>query len=303
MHIDQNGLMASTIKLTGHQGDVLSTKFSKCGNYLASAGRDRQVLVWDIFSPQCRNLGVCKGHKNAIIDLKWDSELEDQFACKQPPRIHTCSADKTLITWDTVDFSRIRSYKGHTDIVNSVDCSYKTGGFSGTQDLLVSGSDDGTVKIWDFRDSKYMRSFNVGYQVMSVAFSKNNDLLFFGGLDNSIRAVNLRTNSIEYSLLGHTDTVTGLALSHKGDYLLSNGMDNTVRLWDVRPYVAHSTRMVRLFTGATHNFEKNLLRCGWSGDDSLVTAGSADRTVNIWETDSGKLRHRLGGHSGSVNDV
>jgi len=56
---------------------VLCTKFSKCGNYLASAGRDRLVFVWDIFDPQCRNIGVCKGHKNAILDLKWDSELED----------------------------------------------------------------------------------------------------------------------------------------------------------------------------------------------------------------------------------
>jgi Prp8 binding protein len=70
-------LMSPTIKLSGHQGDVLCSKFSKCGNYLASAGRDRLVLVWDIFDPQCRNLGACKGHKNAIIDLKWDVELED----------------------------------------------------------------------------------------------------------------------------------------------------------------------------------------------------------------------------------
>lgn len=60
--------------------------------------------------------------------------------------------------------------------------------------MLVSGSDDGTVKLWDCRESKYTKSFTVGYQVMSVAFSKNNDIVFIGGLDNSIRALNLRTN-------------------------------------------------------------------------------------------------------------
>ena len=68
---------------------------------------------------------------------------------------------------------------------------------------------------------------------MSIAFSKNNEILFFGGLDNSIRALNLRTQKLEYTLLGHTDTVTGLALSNRGDHLLSNAMDNTVRTWDV----------------------------------------------------------------------
>lgn len=106
-------------------------------------------------------------------------------------------------------------------------------------------------------------------------------------------------------MLGHTDTVTGLAISNQGDFLLSNAMDNTVRLWDIRPFVANgnSNRMIRFFTGSSHNFEKNLLRCSWSGDDSLVTAGSADRTINIWEKDTGKLKHRLGGHTGSVNET
>ena len=214
MSIYEKGLMAPTVKLSGHQGNVFVSKFSQCGNYLASAGRDRLVLIWDIFDPQCRNLGVCKGHKNAILDLIWDSEIEDQFGTKQPPRIHSCSADKTLITWDTTDFSRVRSYKGHTDIVNSIDCSHKASGFAGTQDLLVSGSDDGTVKLWDVRDTKYAKSFNLGYQVMSVAFSKLNDIIYLGGLDNTIRALNLRSNTIEYTLMGHTDTVTGLALSN-----------------------------------------------------------------------------------------
>ena len=55
--------------------------------------------------------------------------------------------------------------------------------------------------------------------------------------------------------------------------------------------------------GSTHNFEKNLLKCAWSPDASFVTAGSADRTVNVWDVHSGQLKHRLGGHKGSVNEV
>ena len=33
----------------------------------------------------------------------------------------------------------------------------------------------------------------------------------------------------------------------------------------------------------------------------LISAGSADRTTNIWEAETGILKHRLGGHTGSVN--
>ena len=35
----------------------------------------------------------------------------------------------------------------------------------------------------------------------------------------------------------------------------------------------------------------------------LVSAGSADRTTNIWEVETGVLKHRLGGHTGSVNET
>jgi WD40 repeat protein len=40
-----------------------------------------------------------------------------------------------------------------------------------------------------------------------------------------------------FTLLGHTDTITGVALSFEGSYLLSNSMDNTIRCFDVRPYI------------------------------------------------------------------
>jgi len=61
--------------------------------------------------------------------------------------------------------------------------------------------------------------------------------------------------------------------------------------------------MMRCYVGATHNFEKNLLKCCWSTDSSLISAGSADRTVNVWDVKSGDLKHRLGGHKGSVNET
>jgi len=74
-------------------------------------------------------------------------------------------------------------------------------------------------------------------------------------------------------------------------------------MWDVKPYCGGETRLVKCFMGASHNFERNLLKCAWSQDEKFVTAGSADRTVNVWDSESGELRHRLGGHQGSVNET
>ena len=48
---------------------------------------------------------------------------------------------------------------------------------------------------------------------------------------------------------------------------------------------------------------QNLLHCAWSPDGEMVSAGSADRFVYIWDTNSRKIMYKLPGHLGSVNDV
>jgi Prp8 binding protein len=133
------------------------------------------------------------------------------------------------------------------------------------------------------------------------------DYVYFGGLDNTIKALNLKKNAIDFALFGHLDTVTGLSISPDGKFLASNSMDNTVKIWDIRPYVPNEdARCLHTLYGAQHNFEKNLLRAAWSHDGTLISAGSADRFVCVWDVTQGregKLVQRLGGHHGSVNEV
>lgn len=68
---NEKKIFAPTIQLLGHQGEVFTNKFSKCGNYLASAGFDREILIWDIFDKNAKNLCAFKGHKNTVLDLHW----------------------------------------------------------------------------------------------------------------------------------------------------------------------------------------------------------------------------------------
>jgi Prp8 binding protein len=48
---------------------------------------------------------------------------------------------------------------------------------------------------------------------------------------------------------------------------------------------------------------KNLLRVAWSPDGLLVSAGSSDKFLYIWEAQTAKIAYKLPGHLGSVNDV
>ena len=128
----------------------------------------------------------------------------------------------------------------------------------------------------------------------AVQFNDDPSQVISAGIDNDLKIWDTRKNSVLTEMSGHTDTVTGMKLSPDGAHVLTNAMDNTVRMWvswgkpvvsrtfmvfsfqDVRPFCT-GERCVKMFSGHSHNFEKNLLHCAWSPDGELVAAGSSDR--------------------------
>lgn len=246
------------------------------------------------------------GHTGAIMEAHFSPDGSNLF---------TCSTDKTLSIWDIRTTQRIRKLKGHNGFVNSCQGSRR-----GTQ-MLVSGADDNTIKLWDSRKRYAVQTYDNGYQVTAVCYNDTAECVITGGLDNELKVWDIRKKEILYRLRGHTDTMlvillsleffvislfllfsTGIALSPDGSYILSNSMDNTLRIWDIRSY-APTERCVKIFTGHQHNFEKNLLRVAWSPDGTKISAGSSDRFVHIWDTTSRRVMYKLPGHNGCVNDV
>ena len=280
-----SSLLAPTMLLTGHGDAVMTLKFSPSGQALASGSRDKSVNLWHT-GDDCKNYMVLNGHHNAVLEVQWSGDGE---------RLLSCSADKTVRAWDAETGQPVKKMAEHSAIVNSV-CPAR-----GSLQLAVSGSDDGTTRLWDLRVRKCVQRFDGGFAVTAVAFNDAADGVFSGGIDNVVRCHDLRTGEVSMTLSGHTDTVTGVAVSPDGNFLLSNAMDQTLRVWDVRPY-APQERCTQVIKGVAHNFEKNLLRCAWSPDGAKVTCGSADRMVYVWAAD-GTLQYKLPGHKGSVNEA
>jgi len=281
-----SNLSAPIMLLMGHEGDIFCTKFHPDGEILVSAGFDRTILVWNVYG-ECENIAKLTGHHGAIMDLHWSNDGD---------YLYTASTDKTLGIWDAEYGVKIKKMKGHQSFVNSCHVARR-----GPQ-LVCSGSDDGTVMVWDYRKKSPVHTFQNTYQVTSVSFSDTAEQVFSGGIDNDVKAWDLRKNALSYKMRGHGESVTGMELSPDGSYLLTNAMDDNIRIWDVRPY-APKERCVKILQGHQHNFEKNLLRCGWSPDGSKVTAGSADRFVYVWDTTTRRVLYKLPGHAGSVNEV
>jgi len=294
----RSNMACSTMKLSGHSGAIFSLGFSPDGDHIASTGMDKEILLWNT-SNECGNYNVLRGSKSAILELAW---------CADNRTLVSAAADRIVSIWDANKGLRVRKLTSHKNIVNC--CATAVG----NKDLFVSGSDDCSIISWDARQKEAaIHDIFLQYQVTAVAMSPDGMHIYAGGIDNCIRRWDVRQFSSNNKSPGdqtpdlvldeHTDTVSGLALSPDGCHLLSNAMDSTLVSWDVRPYSAHGSRVVNRFPGMHHGAEKRLLRCSWSSDGALVSAGNADRMVHIWNAQSAETLHMLPGHTASVNDV
>lgn len=284
----KHSLKAPLMQLIGHEGEIFTCKFHPSGDTFASAGMDRCIFFWKS-SGNCKNYAIFNAaHSNAILDLEYTHSSD---------RLVSCSADKTVVLWDINTGCRLKKLRNHKSHVNSISVSRNL-----SNDLIASVGDDCLVNVWDQRQRRKVATYKENYQLTAITFNKDSSQIMTGGIENSINVYDLRQNTIMYSLMGHSDSITGLSLSPDGNHLLSNSMDNTLICWDVKP-VCPITRMRKTFSGHQHGFDKNLLRCSWSTDGNMVAAGSADGNVYIWSFYSGQVLYKLPGHKASVNEV
>jgi WD40 repeat protein len=105
--------------------------------------------------------------------------------------------------------------------------------FSPHGTLVVSGSRDRTVRLWDATTRSLRRTLEGHTEwVCAVAFSPDGTLVASGSHDRTVRLWDVATGSLRRTLEGHTDWVRAVAFSPDGTLVASGSHDRTVRLWD-----------------------------------------------------------------------
>jgi len=122
---------------------------------------------------------------------------------------------------------------GHSDEVNSA-------AFSKDGHLVISASDDMTVRIWDTLLGETKQILMHPSRVWSVAISQDGIRIVSASADHIVRIWNIETGQIEQELKGHADEVNFASFSQDGSQIISASDDGTARIWsaeqrDLRP--------------------------------------------------------------------
>lgn len=171
----------SILKLHENEQKVVSLAWSSSSSssaaaadetvLLAAGSQDGKIIVFDLTPSEQKKtirkkiiaslnehvVGVFTGHSNAITSLRWnateskiggDGDIEIGGDGGHPATLllASSSTDGTIQVWDLEKQTRLSCFRHHTGRVLSVDWI--------SQFVLVSGGDDQTVRMWDYRDQR-----------------------------------------------------------------------------------------------------------------------------------------------------
>ena len=159
------------------------------------------------------------------------------------------------------------------------------GAFSRDGKTIVTGSWDGSVKIWDLADGKERVSIpGLSRTLRTLAISPDSETVATAGRDFVIRLWNTGSGKPGKTLHGHVGRVLGLAFSPDGKMLASGGGEfrraGELKLCNVQT----GKESVRV-----PPFARELWHLAYAPDGKSVAAAVGDGTVQTVDTASGKV--------------
>ena len=207
--------------------------------------------------------------------------------------------------------------------------------FAGGDKFIVTGSNDGTVRIWDAQTGLLVRAMQQPHAIHTLAVSRDGSLVTvvaFG--DPTARVYSVPDGGLVASLLQQAE-VTDAAFSPSGSLLITTGRRNAY-VWGTTGWqlqhllVGHdaaltdvafpsddravttsidsSARVWNPQTGElvfvlASQHQQKVMATAVSPDGTEIATASADRTARIWKTPLGSTPLILAGHAGGLRAV
>ncbi|OQV24613.1 Protein HIRA [Hypsibius exemplaris] len=238
-------------QMDNHTACVNCVRWSNKGLYLASAGDDSFVMIWQQTrvneSENWRCVHTLRKHTGDVFGVAWSKN--DAF-------LASCSVDNSIIVWDAQkSFEAVQVLTGHTGMVKGVV-------WDPIGKYLASQSDDGSLRIWRTSDWKQQHC------------SEDS----FDAADGTTQLLRLDWSTDGMNIVSAHATNEGRPIAQ----IVERPRDTSQDGWKSTNYLAGHARPVvcvkfnpRMFVAPEENMKNAAPYC-------VCATGSRDHTVCIW---------------------
>ncbi|XP_019186644.1 PREDICTED: WD repeat-containing protein 44 [Ipomoea nil] len=184
-------------EIQAHEGSIWSVKFSPDTHYLATAGEDKVIHIWEVQECDVMAGGRPYDDLSSPVHPMVGGKSESGEEKKKKLRAFTRkkgnnSAPDYVIVPETVfalSEKPVCTLEGHQDVV--MDLSWSRA------QLLLSSSMDKTVRLWDVETQNCLKMFAHNDYVTCIQFNPVDDDCFISGsLDSKVRIWNITDRKV-----------------------------------------------------------------------------------------------------------
>lgn len=312
-------------QFVGHQGRVNSVSFSPDNKYIASAGEDGYIKIWDLSGREVRKWESHQRKPVNRVVFSPNGQFIATLSDRETIAIYNRQG-KTLSKWKYVakwiNFSIDSQTILATGIYNEVGIWNLYGkpkttlkhqdnvlcaSLSPDGQLIASLDINGKIHLWNASNYKHLASWDSGISAaLSIIIS--GDFIQFSPESKRLVLTNYESDKIKvFNLEGQTIaelnsknkgfSVNSLHFTTSGDGIVAAGSDGKLHFWRL----VKDDRSER--TWGRH--QGAILSMSYSSDEKYIATGGEDGTVRLWNSgiNSSTLVTNLKSHFGSVNGL
>ncbi|MEX2666891.1 caspase family protein [Candidatus Uabimicrobium amorphum] len=306
-------------ELVGHKDDVTTLAFSPDNQWLASGALDHDICLWNL---QNNRNKILSAHKNAVIQLSFSYHGELLASCSQrntlvwdlkkhqvdliipvtryqrftavafsrDDRLLACGTSKNIELFDIA--AAKLTLQIPTKMHSSFLCFHPSGKI-----LLAHQHFLGAVVAWDSKNGKklYTITSDARTTSMKARFSADGKSVIVSarGIEKNIQFFDALNGEKQKPPLKewfrHVILPKKMAFGKR--LLATSSKEGTLIIWNAK--TAEAQHII---------YEKNIDKLTFSSDDSIL-ACTVHKQIYLYNTDTGKLLHKLPGHQNKINSL
>lgn len=251
---------------------IIDIAISPNEKWVLSGMENNQAILWNTESNRFK---VFPNSTSLIGALAFSSE--GKYIAFQ--------SDENTAKVYTLDGILLFELKGHKGSIKSLE-------FSPKSNFILTGSEDNTIKLWDQRNGKLVKTIKSHIDpVTSIGFSPKEEIFFSTSEDNYLKIWNFEGKELK-QFKDHEGPVMDAKFSPDGKKIVTAGDDGKLFLYDLQK----NTK--KIFTAHANSIRS----VEFSDDGKKILTSSEDRFIKLWSIEGNLIFSTLA-HEGNVNQA